>query len=114
MQPRSQVGVGIEFEESSAHNNIRVSAILPGGPAFESNQIFLSDVLMSVDGKETAGWSLLVLADHVLGPPDTAITLVFTSPKSGGVKEVTLWRRALAVANRPKSPSGLERISFCA
>ena len=111
------VGVGIEFAENKAGNNIHVSAILPGSPAFESDQISVADVLIGVDGKDVRDCSLMALASDVLGLPDTPIMLTFRVPADPGqVKHVTLRRRAADTSqlHRPKSPFGLEYASYSA
>lgn len=110
------VGVGIEFEENKAENSIRVSGVMARTPASECGKIFVSDILMRVDDVDTRGWSLLTLADNVLGPPDTTLKLTFMSSDSpSGVKDVLLIRRAPGELPRAvKSPRGLEKVSFTA
>lgn len=109
------VGVGIEFAESKAANSIYVSALLPGGPAFESGRIAVTDILVAVDDKDVKGCSLMALADRVLGLPETPITLTLRSPTDASqVKQVTLQRRAAGAngVQRPRSPVGLECASY--
>lgn len=110
------MGVGIEFEENKAENSIRVSGVMARSPASDSGRIFVSDILMKVDDQDTRGWSLLTLADNVLGPPDTTLRLVFLCPESPtGVKEVILVRCAPGELPRAaRSPRGLEKVSFTA
>lgn len=126
--PKSQqgfglVGNGIEFEENKAKNNISVSALLPGGAASQSGQISVSDVVIKVDGRETYGWQLPRLADHVLGPPGSTVSLTFVSEtsRSFDTKDVTLTRRAPVVTGDQPHPTpktntdqGLEKLSFSA
>ena len=116
LQPGQFVGVGIEFEENKAERSIRVSGIMPRSPAAESGQIFCADILLRVDDEETREWTLLTLADTVLGPPETSLKLTFLSPISpNGVKDVVLTRRAPGELPRAaRSPRGLEKVSFTA
>jgi C-terminal processing protease CtpA/Prc len=116
LQPGQFVGVGIEFEENKAERSIRVSSIIPLSPAAECGQIFVSDILMRVDDEETREWTLLTLADNVLGPPETTLKLTFLSPDSpAGVKDIFLTRRVPGELPRAaRSPRGLEKVSFTA
>merc|ERR1719199_2071656 len=79
---RSRVyGVGVLFAEriveSTSALEVFVKQVYAGGPADQSGQIKVGDVLVSVNGEDVAGHNLQDLRRVVPGPLDSAVTLGF-------------------------------------
>jgi len=67
-------GVGIMVRRNKAGNFV-VATIMPGSPASLMGQVESDDVLLAVGGMETDGMSAQQLADAVLGPRGSSVSV---------------------------------------
>mmetsp|Transcript_15598 Transcript_15598/g.24255 ORF Transcript_15598/g.24255 Transcript_15598/m.24255 type:complete len:150 (+) Transcript_15598:153-602(+) len=88
-----KVGIGAYFQKSKTDpSGLSVKSLLSGSPAQTCNRIKVGDIIMSVDGMEVYGKKLAELAEVLLGPPGSPVTLKFKESKSGEVYDVTIQR----------------------
>jgi len=57
------------------------------------------DIIMSVDGKDTAGQSLSEVVDQILGPAGTKVTIAVERPETGETFTFTITRARIEVKN---------------
>jgi len=86
-----KVGIGAYFHKSSEDPDYLCVKSLIDGPAKRCGKIRTGDCIVSIDGKDVHGRRLAELADHLLGPRGSDVTLKFKN--SGGESyEVTIKR----------------------
>jgi len=76
-------GVGIMVRRSKAGKFV-VATIMPGSPASLGGQVEADDVILAVGGVETEGMTPQQLADAVLGPRGSQVTVTLRRSAVGG------------------------------
>ena len=89
-------GVGIEVRMKD--KKVVIVAPLDGSPAQKAG-LLPGEVIVAVDGKETAGLSLSRVVGMISGPEGTRTTLKILDPDTGGKRDVTLIRTDIIVKN---------------
>ncbi len=89
------VGVGIIIRHNEAHE-IVVANPLEGTPAYFGG-VKPDDIIVSVEGESTVGWSLNDAVDHITGPEHTNVTLGLKRAGHEGPLELTLERRVIKI-----------------
>jgi len=67
------IGVGVQIQETDL-GEIKVVTPLEGKPAFYAG-VRADDVIATVDGDSTAGWTVQDAVHHITGPEDTQVIL---------------------------------------
>lgn len=68
--------------------------IVPGSPAYESGQIYVGDILLSVDGQRVQGQRLDAVNRMVSGPIGSPVTLEFQH-EDGSTARLTINRASV-------------------
>eukprot|EP00277_Geminigera_cryophila_P017955 CAMPEP_0179447362 /NCGR_PEP_ID=MMETSP0799-20121207/31224_1 /TAXON_ID=46947 /ORGANISM="Geminigera cryophila, Strain CCMP2564" /LENGTH=144 /DNA_ID=CAMNT_0021238161 /DNA_START=66 /DNA_END=500 /DNA_ORIENTATION=+ len=73
-----KVGIGAYFQRASADTGgLSVKSLLPGSPAQKCGKIKVGDIVLKVDGDNVFGKKLAELAEVLLGPTGSKVTLEF-------------------------------------
>mmetsp|Transcript_3641 Transcript_3641/g.9175 ORF Transcript_3641/g.9175 Transcript_3641/m.9175 type:complete len:187 (+) Transcript_3641:1-561(+) len=87
------VGMQLHYAKDGGEARHVVEYLVPGGPAAESGEVEVGDVVLSVGG--TAAGPLPSLRNLIAGPPGSSLVLSLGKP-GGKQVEVTLTRRAIS------------------
>eukprot|EP00802_Teleaulax_amphioxeia_P019476 Tamp_19711.p2 GENE.Tamp_19711~~Tamp_19711.p2 ORF type:complete len:142 (+),score=19.03 Tamp_19711:162-587(+) len=88
-----KVGIGAYFQRSAADNGgLSVKSLLPGSPAAKCGKIKVGDIILKVDGDDVYGKKLAELAEVLLGPTGSKVTLEFRDCAKGKEYKVVLER----------------------
>lgn len=99
-------GVGLTFE-IDMDGVVRVSEIEPGGPSFYDADVYIGDVLFSIDGIGVKDRSRKQIAHLIVGPEGTKVTLGMARSLGDNVfknVEVTLERRPAVKVTEQEFP----------
>ena len=94
-------GIGARLVKDS--DNITITEVISGGPAWRSEQIAEGDVILKVkqeDEKEAVsiiGMRLDDAVDLIKGPKDTKVTLTVRKKVMGNIEEITLTRDVIEI-----------------
>jgi carboxyl-terminal processing protease len=89
-------GIGAYVEMKDGH--LVIVAPMDGTPAQQAG-LRPGDVILQVDGKNTAGLPIDQAIDRILGPAGTPVTLTILTPDTGQTREVTLTRAHITLRN---------------
>jgi carboxyl-terminal processing protease len=84
------VGVGVQIKETLL-GEIQVVTPLEGKPAFYAG-VKADDIIATVDGDSTAGWTVHDAVRNITGPTDTQVVLGLRRETTEGLVEVTITR----------------------
>jgi len=94
-------GIGARLMKDS--DNITITEVISGGPAWRSEEITEGDVILKVrqddekDAVSIAGMRLDDAVDLIKGPKDTKVTLTVRKKVMGNIEEVTLVRDVIEI-----------------
>ncbi|EKX49042.1 hypothetical protein GUITHDRAFT_136227 [Guillardia theta CCMP2712] len=74
-----KVGIGAYFQKSPDEPGCLAVKSLVDGPAKKCGKIKTGDIIVAVDGYNVYGKKLAELAEHLLGPKGTEVSLTFKS-----------------------------------
>uniref|UniRef100_A0A7S4UNC9 PDZ domain-containing protein n=1 Tax=Guillardia theta TaxID=55529 RepID=A0A7S4UNC9_GUITH len=89
----SDVGIGVGFTLDESANFV-VTKLVPGGPAAESGQLQVGDILLSCNGLSLIDMSMKDLVSHIKGREGTTVTLELQT-EEGELKTAVITRRPL-------------------
>ena len=89
-------GVGLEIQMKEG--KIVIVAPIDGSPA-QKVGLHPGDFILKVDGVEVSGLSVGQVANRVLGPTGTQVTLTIQDSKTGEIREVTIQRHRINLQN---------------
>jgi carboxyl-terminal processing protease len=89
-------GIGAEVKMKDGH--VIIVAPLDGSPAQKAG-LRPGEIILKVDGRGTAGLSLLQVVKRISGPPGTRVALTLLNPKTNSTRQVTLTRASITVDN---------------
>ena len=89
-------GIGAEVQEKDGR--VVIVAPIDDSPAQRAG-LRAGDVIMSVNGQDTAGLSLEEVVQRVLGPAGTSVTLTVLHPDSGQTQTITVVRAQINLKN---------------
>jgi carboxyl-terminal processing protease len=89
-------GVGLEIQMKGGKTVI--VAPIDGSPAQKAG-LHPGDIILKVNGVDVSGLSVGQVANMVLGPVGTQVTLNIQDPKTGGTRDVTLQRAQINLQN---------------
>lgn len=92
----SFTGVGILIRNDEKRSGIMVVNPIEGAPAHRSG-IKAGDLITTVDGESTAGWSLNRAVDEIMGPRQTPVTLGVEREGVEGILSVTMNRDLIPI-----------------
>jgi len=73
-----KVGIGAYFQRAATDSEgLSVKSLLPGSPAQKCGKIKVGDIVLKVDGDNVYGKKLAELAEVLLGPTGSKVTLEF-------------------------------------
>lgn len=75
-----------------------IVAPMDNSPAQKSG-VRAGDIILQVDGKDTAGQSLTEVVDQILGPAGTKVTITVERPDSGQTQNITITRARIEIKN---------------
>jgi carboxyl-terminal processing protease len=84
------VGVGVQIKETLL-GEIQVVTPLEGKPAFYAG-VKANDIIATVDGDSTAGWTVHDAVRNITGPADTKVVLGLRREGADGLIEVSITR----------------------
>ena len=84
------VGVGVQIKETLL-GEIQVVTPLEGKPAFYAG-VKANDIIATVDGDSTAGWTVHDAVRHITGSADTKVVLGLRRAGADGLVEVSITR----------------------
>mmetsp|Transcript_56216 Transcript_56216/g.114963 ORF Transcript_56216/g.114963 Transcript_56216/m.114963 type:complete len:149 (-) Transcript_56216:326-772(-) len=88
-----KVGIGAYFQKSQADpGGLAVKSLLANSPAQQCGKITVGDIILSVNGENVYGKKLAELAEVLLGPPGSEVTLVFKREASDEKYDVKMTR----------------------
>jgi len=87
------VGVGVQIQETDL-GEIKVVTPLEGKPAFYAG-VRADDIIATVNGQSTAGWTVQDAVHHITGPEDTQVTLGLRRNGEDGIVEVPVVRAVI-------------------
>lgn len=88
------IGIVVEFDETA--QRLAVAGPLPGTPAFRAG-VRAGDIIMALDGKDTAGLKLVDSTDLIRGKPGTFLKMVVLHPGETKPVELLVERAKIAV-----------------
>ncbi|MCP4758209.1 MAG: S41 family peptidase [Planctomycetes bacterium] len=91
------IGVGVQIQETDL-GEIKVVTPLEGKPAFYAG-VRADDIIASVNGQSTAGWTVQDAVHHITGPEDTEVTLGLRRNGEDGLVEVPIVRAIIRMPN---------------
>ncbi|MDP7071062.1 MAG: S41 family peptidase [Phycisphaerales bacterium] len=91
------VGVGVQIQETDL-GEIKVVTPLEGKPAFYAG-VRADDIIATVNGQSTAGWTVQDAVHHITGPEDTEVTLGLRRSGEQGLIEVPVVRAVIRMPN---------------
>jgi carboxyl-terminal processing protease len=103
-------GIGVILGTDPKTFMLRVETPTPGTPAFEAG-LQAGDLITKVDGKSTEGMTVLEARKHIIGKPDTPVTLTVIFMDERRERDVTLVRKlveqhtVLGFARDPADPA---------
>ncbi|WP_165499060.1 carboxy terminal-processing peptidase [Gramella sp. KN1008] len=106
---------GIGARLIKENDNITITEVISGGPAWRSEQISEGDVILKVkqeDEKEAvsiAGMRLDDAVDLIKGPKDTKVTLTVRKKVMGNIEEITLTRDVIEIEETYAKASLVEK-----
>jgi carboxyl-terminal processing protease len=89
-------GVGLEVQAKNGQTVI--VAPIDGSPAQKAG-LRAGQVIMKVDGEDVRGLPLVQVADKILGPAGTRVTLTVLDPQTGQTQDYTLVRAKIEIHN---------------
>jgi carboxyl-terminal processing protease len=89
-------GVGLEIQMKNGE--IVIVAPIDGSPAQKAG-LHPGDIILKVNGVDVSGLSVGQVANMVLGPVGTQVTLTIQVPKTGETRDVTLQRAQINLQN---------------
>jgi carboxyl-terminal processing protease len=89
-------GVGLEIQMKEGE--IVIVAPIDGSPAQKAG-LHPGDIILKVNSVEVSGLSVGQVANKVLGPAGTQVTLTIQDPKTGEPREVTIQRAQINLPN---------------
>lgn len=89
-------GIGAEIQIKDGH--VVILAPLDGSPALHAG-LKSGDIILKVDGKDTAGLPLEKVVSRIAGKAGTTVVLTILDPKTGQSREVTIIRAKINVQN---------------
>jgi carboxyl-terminal processing protease len=87
-------GIGAEVQKKD--NQVVIVAPMDGTPAQKAG-IHPGDIIVKVDGIDTAGRSLQETVRKILGPAGSRVTLTIRDPKSEKIKEIVITRANISI-----------------
>jgi carboxyl-terminal processing protease len=91
LDPQRISGIGVLVEADPTTGYIRLSYVLPRTPADRAG-LLSGDLIVSVDGKSTKGFTLDDARNALRGAPGTKVTLGITSDAAAAPHDVTIVR----------------------
>jgi carboxyl-terminal processing protease len=92
----SFTGVGILIRNDEKRSGIMVVNPIEGSPAHRGG-VKAGDLISTVNGKSTAGWSLNRAVDEIMGPKNTPVMLGLEREGVEGLVDVTLLRATIPI-----------------
>lgn len=89
LKNKEVIGVGIEFNNSNGM--IIILNVMSGSPAQKSGLI-VGDIIEAIDGISVEGMSIEDVANRIIGPVGTKVTLTIRSVGKSDSKEITIIR----------------------
>lgn len=89
-------GIGVEVRMKG--RRVVILAPLDGSPAQKAG-LRPGDVILRINGAGTEGLTLNQVAQRILGPVGTKVTLTVMNPETGGTRTVTMTRAEIEVEN---------------
>lgn len=78
-----KVGIGAYFQRAATDaGGLSVKSLLPGSPAQKCGKIKVGDIILKVDGDNVHGKKLAELAEVLLGPTRSQVSLEFKCGKT--------------------------------
>lgn len=100
------IGVVVEFDEAA--QRLAVAGPLPGTPAFRAG-VRAGDLIMALDGKDTAGLKLADSTELIRGKPGTSLKMLVLHPGETKPVEIMVERAKIAfdsVLGDTRNPDG--------
>jgi carboxyl-terminal processing protease len=91
LDPQKLSGIGVLLDVDEQTKYIRAFFVVPETPADRAG-IHSGDLLESVDGNSTRGWSVADARRHLLGKTGTSTSITFADPQSQSTQTVSLER----------------------
>ena len=98
-------GIGIQLGLDERTNRLKVVTPLENSPALEAG-IQPDDVIISVNGESTAGWTTDDAVRNIMGPSGTQVVLTVQRPRTGETIPFKLTRRRIVLT----TVRGVERV----
>lgn len=89
-------GVGLEVQ--AKNGQIVIVAPIDGSPAQKAG-LRSDQIIAKVDGQDVRGLSLAQVAQKIMGPAGTSVTLTIEDPQTGEAHDVTLQRAKIEIHN---------------
>jgi carboxyl-terminal processing protease len=89
-------GVGLEVQAKDGQ--IVIVAPIDGSPAQKAG-LRSGEVILKVDGEDVRGLPLVQVAEKIMGPAGTRVTLTVQDPQTGQAREFTLVRAKIEIHN---------------
>lgn len=90
-------GVGLQVEMST-NRQVMIQSPFDNSPAQRAG-LRSGEIILSVDGRDIAGLSLLQVASQISGPVGTSVELGILDPKTRHVRNVTIVRAEVKISN---------------
>jgi hypothetical protein len=103
---QGRAGVGMVLEEVSDFQDIFIKALSENGPAQQSGQIHVRDILLKVDGHDVAGLCLPEVAELIAGDPGSTVELeLLHGASQDPSKNNPIFRKVVLTRTLPPSPA---------
>ncbi len=89
-------GVGIEVE--MVNGQVKIVSPIDGSPAQQAG-LRSGEIILKVNGQDISGWTLDQVANQILGPAGTQVTLTIQDPTTGDTQDYTLTRAKIKLQN---------------
>lgn len=87
-------GIGAEVAPTQDKQRIQIISTLPGSPA-EKDGIRSGDIIMSVNGADTKGWTLTDAVNKIRGPKGSSVTLGILHENATSTVSITVVRETI-------------------
>lgn len=91
LDPQKLSGIGVLLDVDEQTKYIRTFFVVPETPADRAG-LKSGDLLQSIDGQSTRGWSIADARRHLLGKTGSSITITFAHPGASSDETVSLTR----------------------